>query len=262
MSSTEPQFATIAALFGDPARANILRALMDGRARTAKELALAAGVTPQTTSGHLAKLVDAQLLDVASQGRHRYYRLSNGLVACAIESMMALAGERVMAPHRHSPRLTAELREARTCYDHLAGRLGVRLFDRLLQRDCLIAPAGPAEDFQVTRAGRQLFAEMGIDVDSVARQRRGFARPCLDWSERVPHLAGSLGAAIASRCFELGWLIRRPDSRAVTLTRRGREELDRLFGLGSLVPGEAPQAIQSARKPSGSWARATEIMKP
>ena len=238
MSSTEPQFAVIAALFGDPARANILRALMDGRARTAKELAFAAGVTPQTTSGHLAKLVDGQLLEVASQGRHRYYRLSNGLVACAIESMMALAGERVMAPHRHSRTLTGALREARTCYDHLAGRLGVRIFDRLLQGDCLIAPAaGQTDDFQVTAAGRHLLAEIGIDVEKVARQRRGFARPCLDWSERVPHLAGGLGAAIADRCFELGWIARQRDSRAVTLTARGREGLDKLFGIGPMLPG-------------------------
>jgi DNA-binding transcriptional ArsR family regulator len=235
MLSTEPQFAAIAALVGDPARANILRVLMDGRARTAKELAFAAGVTPQTTSGHLAKLVDGQLLQVASQGRHRYYRLASALVANALESLMALSGERVMPPHRHSHGLTHALRQARTCYDHLAGRLGVRIFDQLLAQDCLRPSdmtGGTADgtEFTVTPAGRSLFADMGIDVDQVARQRRGFARPCLDWSERVPHLAGGLGAAIAHRCFELGWIERQGSSRAVTVTPPGREGLARLFG--------------------------------
>lgn len=238
MNSTEPQFATIAALVGDPARANILRALMDGRARTAKELAFAAGVTPQTTSGHLARLVDGNLLIVASQGRHRYYRLANGLVACAIEGLMALAGERPMPRHRHNHALTEDLRQARTCYDHLAGRLGVQIFNHLLAADCLHEGGDEQTDFRVTAQGYRLFAELGIDVDGVARQRRGFARPCLDWSERVPHLAGGLGAALANRCFELGWIERQRDSRAVKLTAGGREGLERLFGIGSPLPGE------------------------
>ncbi|HEX6959375.1 MAG TPA: helix-turn-helix transcriptional regulator [Ferrovibrio sp.] len=230
-TGTEPQFALVAALVGDPARANILRMLMDGRARTAKELAFAAGVTPQTTSGHLAKLVDGKLLTVASQGRHRYYRLANGLVACAIEGLMALAGERAMPRHRHNHALTEDLRQARTCYDHLAGRIGVQIFNRLLAADCLRESGSEQGDFGVTAEGYRLFAGIGIDVDSVARQRRGFARPCLDWSERVPHLAGGLGAAIASRCFELGWIERRPHSRAVAVTAAGWDGLARVFAL-------------------------------
>lgn len=236
-NSTEPHFAAVAALFGDPARANILRTLMDGRARTAKELALVGGVTAPTASGHLAKLVAADLLCVMAQGRHRYYRLSNGLVACTIESMMALAGERPLPRHRHNGGLTEALRHARTCYDHLAGRLGVAIHDHLLEAGCLLpgqdgdGPHGHGHDYQVSAKGHALLAEIGIDVEAVARQRRGFARPCLDWSERVPHLAGGLGAAIAGRCFDLGWLARRADSRALRLTPAGSKGLARAFGI-------------------------------
>jgi len=232
MSSNDPHVAKIAALIGDPARANILKALMDGRARTAKELAHIAGVSPQTTSGHLAKLSDGGLLGLAKQGRHRYYHLANAQVATAIESLMALAGEQPLPKHHHHTRVAGALRAARTCYDHIAGKLGVCLFDQLVARGCIL-PAGDSEtdDFVVTTAGRQLFASLGIDVDSIAAGKRRFARACLDWSERSPHLAGSLGAAMAERCFDLGWLERRRDSRAVTLTAAGQTGLARLFDL-------------------------------
>ncbi len=229
MSSNDPHVAKIAALIGDPARANILKALMDGRARTAKELAQIAGVSPQTTSGHLAKLSDGGLLGLAKQGRHRYYHLANAQVATAIESLMALAGERPMPKHHHHTRVAGALRAARTCYDHIAGRLGVCLFDQLIARGCLL-PSGE-DEFVVTAAGRQLFAAMQIDVDAIAQGKRRFARACLDWSERSPHLAGSLGAALADRCFKLGWLERRRDSRAVALTRAGAAGLGKLFDL-------------------------------
>ena len=231
MSSTEPQFATIAALLGDPARANIARALMDGRARTAKELALIAGVTPQTASGHLGKLVSSELLSVIAQGRHRYYRLANSLVACTIESLMALAGEKPLPRHRHNAALTGALRCARTCYDHLAGRLGVHIHDHLLRQGGLLPGLDDAGDYRLGEPGRVLLTRMGIDTEAVARQRRGFARPCLDWSERVPHLAGGLGAAIAERCFSLNWIAARPDSRAISLTAAGRKGLAELFEL-------------------------------
>lgn len=230
MSSNDPHVAKIAALIGDPARANILKALMDGRARTAKELAHIAGVSPQTTSGHLAKLSDGGLLGLAKQGRHRYYHLANAQVATAIESLMALAGERVLPKHHHHTRVAGALRAARTCYDHIAGKLGVCLFDQLIARGCLL-PSGE-DEFVVTAAGRQLFNDMQIDVDALANAKsRRFARACLDWSERSPHLAGSLGAAMAERCFDLGWLERRKDSRAVTLTPAGHKGLARLFDL-------------------------------
>lgn len=227
--SNDPHVAKIAALIGDPARANILKALMDGRARTAKELAHIAGVSPQTTSGHLAKLSDGGLLGLAKQSRHRYYHLANAQVATAIESLMALAGERPLPKHHHHTRVAGALRAARTCYDHIAGKLGVCLFDQLIARGCLL-PSGE-DEFVVTAAGKQLFAAMQIDVDGIAQGKRRFARACLDWSERSPHLAGSLGAAMADRCFDLGWLERRRDSRAVTLTRAGEAGLAKLFDL-------------------------------
>ncbi len=233
MSSSEPHVAKIAALIGDPARANILKALMDGRARTAKELAQIAGVSPQTTSGHLAKLSEGGLLSLAKQGRHRYYHLANAQVATAIESLMALAGERILPKHHHHTRVAGALRAARTCYDHIAGKLGVCLFDQLVARGCIL-PAGEdgeAEDFVVTKAGRALFTALQIDVDKLADGKRRFARACLDWSERSPHLAGSLGAALAERCFDLGWLQRRRDSRAVTLTPAGQAGLAQHFDL-------------------------------
>ncbi len=234
MSSNEPHVAKIAALIGDPARANILKSLMDGRARTAKELAQIAGVSPQTTSGHLAKLSEGGLLSLAKQGRHRYYHLANAQVAAAIESLMALAGERVLPKHHHHTRVAGALRAARTCYDHIAGKLGVCLFDQLVARGCILPASedgGEAEDFVVTNAGRQLFSTLQIDVDALANGKRRFARACLDWSERSPHLAGSLGAALAARCFELGWLQRRRDSRAVTLTPAGQTGLAQHFDL-------------------------------
>lgn len=233
MSSNEPHVAKIAALIGDPARANILRALMDGRARTAKELAHVAGVSAQTTSGHLARLVDGELLAMAKQGRHRYFHLANSLVAEALESLMALAGERPVPRHHHQARIAADLRAARTCYDHLAGRLGVLLFDRMVATGCIL-PAGDTDDFVVSAEGRQLFKQLGIDIDALAGEsgrRRRFARACLDWSERSPHLAGALGAALAERCFQRGWLQRRRDSRAVTLTPAGATALAGIFGL-------------------------------
>lgn len=229
MNSNEPHVARIAALIGDPGRANILKALMDGRARTAKELAQIAGVSPQTTSGHLSKLSEGGLLGLAKQGRHRYYHLANAQVAATIESLMALAGERPLPRHHHHTRVAGALRAARTCYDHIAGKLGVCLFDQLIARGCLLP--GGEDDFVVTAAGRTLFTAMQIDVDALAVGKRHFARACLDWSERSPHLAGSLGAALADRCFDLGWLERRRDSRAVTITAAGQTGLARLFDL-------------------------------
>jgi DNA-binding transcriptional ArsR family regulator len=232
MSNREPFFAGVASLMGDPARANILAALMDGRALTAKELSLIAGVSAPTTSGHLAKLVDGGLLEVIEQGRYRYFRLANSLVACAIEGMMALSGERQPRRRLSSTRGGEGLRVARTCYDHLAGKLGVAIMDRLLAQGHLHPDPG---DFQVSRRGHEFFDGLGIDVEKVAHQRRGFARPCLDWSERRPHLAGALGAAVSSRCFEIGWIERQRDCRAVTITTAGRGGFRENFGIELLA---------------------------
>jgi DNA-binding transcriptional ArsR family regulator len=219
--------AEIAALIGNPARANVLNILLDGRALTATELAFAARVSPQTTSGHLGKLTEAGLLVVHRQGRHAYYRLASPLIGGMLESIMAVAGE---GASRARPRWRGDeaLRTARTCYDHLAGRLGVALAEALVRREHVIL----GEDGGlVTAAGETFFAGFGIDVAAIGRGKRAFCRPCLDWSERRPHLAGVLGAALATRCFALGWLRRGRDTRAVTMTEPGLRGFADHFGV-------------------------------
>jgi DNA-binding transcriptional ArsR family regulator len=216
------RIAATAALLGDPARANILAALLDGRALTAKELAYAAHVTPQTASGHLAKLSDGGLLTADKQGRHRYYRLASPLVGQMLEGVMAVAG-----PER-SPttwRGGEALRMARTCYDHIAGRLGVALSDALIGRGHVTLGLDGGE---VTEDGQQFLCDFGA---SPAPGRRVYCRPCLDWSERRPHLAGRLGAALASRCFDLGWIAKQRDTRALAVTAAGRDGLRDTFGI-------------------------------
>ncbi|HEY0523584.1 MAG TPA: helix-turn-helix transcriptional regulator [Stellaceae bacterium] len=234
------QIAEIAALVGDPARANILMALMDGRALTATELAYAARVSPQTTSGHLAKLTEANLLALERQGRHRYYRLTGPLVGQMLEGIMAVSAD---GPPRHRPvsRADAALREARTCYDHLAGRLGVALADTLVARGHVVLADGGGE---VTAEGLLLLDRLGVAVPdrgaAAAAQRRSgrrcFCRPCLDWTERRPHLAGTVGAALASRFFDLGWIERLRDTRAVAVTGAGRRGFAEAFGIVHPAP--------------------------
>ena len=215
--------AATAALLGDPARANMLAALMDGRALTAKELAYAAHVTPQTASGHLAKLADGGLLAAEKQGRHRYYRLASALVGQMLEGVMAVSGPEPARPTTW--RGGEALRTARTCYDHLAGRLGVALADALTERGDVTLGADGGE---VTEQGARFLDAFGA---APGPGRRVFCRPCLDWSERRPHLAGRLGAALACRCFELGWIARQRDTRAVAITAAGRAGFRDRFGI-------------------------------
>jgi DNA-binding transcriptional ArsR family regulator len=224
--SEDPRLAEIAALVGDPARANILSALADGRALTAGELAYAAGVSPQTASGHLAKLTEARLLALAKQGRHRYYRLATPLVGRMLESIMAVAAN---APPRYRPagKFDAALRLARTCYDHFAGRLGVGLADGLCTQGHVVLGEDGGE---VTESGVIVLSRFGLDFDELRRKRRVYCRPCLDWTERRPHLAGAVGAGLATRCFDLGWVKRKRDSRALTITERGRDGFREVFG--------------------------------
>lgn len=224
--SNNVQLAEIAALVGDPARANMLNALMDGRALPASELAFFGGISAQTASGHLAKLTAANLLSVAQHGRWRYYKLATPLVGRMLESIMAVAAA---GPQRHRPasRIDAQLRAARTCYDHLAGRLGVGLADALVARGHVVLEDSGGE---ITAAGHTHLASLGMDVTAVGKSRRVFCRPCLDWSERRPHLAGALGAALAVRAFQLGWIERLPDTRAVGVTAAGRAGFDAAFG--------------------------------
>jgi DNA-binding transcriptional ArsR family regulator len=218
--------AQTAALIGDPGRSNMLAALLGGEALTATELAKAAGISRPAASEHLAKLTEGRLLSVARQGRHRYYRLASSEVAQMLEALMGFAA----APdcgRRATPRIDPALRNARTCYDHLAGRLGATLADALIARQAVVLSPEAGE---VTRLGRDLLDSFGIALDRPPRMKRPLCRPCLDWSERRPHIGGALGAALYSRILALGW-IERGDGRAVIVTRAGQRGLADTFGL-------------------------------
>jgi DNA-binding transcriptional ArsR family regulator len=219
--------AAVAALVGDPARANILCALLSDRALTASELAYAAHVSPQTASGHLGKLTVAKLISVVAQGRHRYYRLAGSRVAAMLESIMNVAAD---APRGYEPRWRHDeaLRTARTCYDHFAGRLGVGLADALCERGHV---AFSADGGEVTPDGVAFLTGFGLDIADLQRRRRPFCRPCLDWSERRPHLAGTVGAALMRRVFDLDWVKRVRDTRAVAITPLGERGLREVFDL-------------------------------
>lgn len=219
--------AEVASLIGDAARANILSALMGGHALTAGELARHAGVTAQTTSGHLAKLADAELIALEKQGRHRYYRLASPEVAQAMQSLMAVAASGPKRHHPIGPRDEA-LRTARTCYDHMAGRLALALTDSLCERGYVSLVDGVGI---VTDEGARFFADFGVDLATDGRSKRPLCRTCLDWSERRPHLAGQLGAALLKRLLELKWVVRSPDSRALKITNAGRRGLATTFRL-------------------------------
>ena len=227
MTPVQPSLAEIAALVGNPARANMLTALLDGRAWTATELAHAAGVAPQTASGHLAKLTETRLLALTKQGRHCYYRLASPLVGRMLESIMAVAAD---GPARYQPHWRGgdALRNARTCYDHLAGRLGVALADALVDREYV---ALSDDGGIVTPAGEEFLLGFGLELRQAGKRQRTFCRPCLDWSERRPHLAGVVGAGLAARCFELGWIARIRDTRALLVTADGRRGFAEAFGV-------------------------------
>jgi DNA-binding transcriptional ArsR family regulator len=227
MTEALPAVAEIAALVGNPARANILMALIDGRALTATELAYVAGVSPQTTSEHLAKLREANLLTLAKQGRHCYFRLGSPKVARMIEGIMVVAAD---GPRSYRPRWNGDdqLRNARTCYDHIAGRLGVALTDALKRRKHIVLTD---DGGLLTRAGEKHLASFGIKLDEMRKGRRTFCRPCLDWSERRPHLAGALATAFAERCFDLGWISRIRDSRALKISAKGEAGFHEVFGV-------------------------------
>ncbi|HUH94664.1 MAG TPA: helix-turn-helix domain-containing protein [Casimicrobiaceae bacterium] len=220
-----PSIARIASLVGDHARAEALTALLADRALTATELAAVAGVTKQTISAHLAKLLHAKLIVVERQGRHRYFRLADRDVAQLLESLMGVAFRTGAVRARASPREPA-LRKARVCYDHLAGEVGVRIYEALLKRRALIHRGARLE---LSAEGRRLFRKLAIDPEALARQKRALCRACLDWSERRHHLAGALGAALLERVLELGWARRARDSRVVLLTPRGEHALSSMF---------------------------------
>jgi len=220
-----PEIAAIASLIGERTRATILMGLMDGRSLTATELARSAHVTKQTASSHLSKLVDAQLVAAESVGRHRYFRLADHDVAVVIENLMGLA-HRVGALRVDTGPADPALRRARVCYDHLAGELGVLLFDSLVQRRFL---RSTGESVVLTKDGERFFEEFGVDIDALERERRPLCLACLDWSARRPHLAGALGAAVLSRVLALGWARRQKGTRAVSFPAVGERSFRARF---------------------------------
>lgn len=227
-----------AALMGDPARANMLIALMAGQALTAGELALTAGITAQTASGHLSKMVQSHLLAVEKQGRHRYYRLASAQVAQALETMMLLSSTQPARYQRVGPKDLA-LRTARSCYDHIAGRLGVALADHLQQQGHIDLGEGAV---RITRTGHDFFCDFGLDLNAAPKRGRPLCRTCLDWSERRPHLAGKLGADLLDHMLTLGWLARTPQSRALRITPAGQVGLRARFGLSNHWAETPPRA--------------------
>ena len=222
----EADISSLAALISEPARGRILVALLDGRSLPATELAQRAGITCQTANSHLAKLTEGQLLQVVPQGRHRYYRIANARVADLLESMARFA------PRNESgrPGPKSPIQIARTCYNHLAGSLGVSITQAIVGRGYL---RGVGRDYQLSKKGTKWFSELGIDIGALRKSGRVFARQCIDWSERRNHLAGALGSALAQHLFELGWIERVRESRAVRITEIGRRELKRLLGVAS-----------------------------
>ena len=219
----------VASLVGDPARSNMLTALMTGRALTASELAHQAGVTPQTASSHLSKLEAGGLVEQEKQGRHRYYRLSDPDVAAVLEGLEGLAARAGHMRVRTGPKDPA-LRHARICYDHLAGDLGVHMLDSMKTQRLI---RQRKQDIELTAEGERFLTDtLQISADALAHPRRPLCRACLDWSERRHHLAGTLGAAILSRFTELKWAARdtTPGSRVVNFTRNGEKRFAALFG--------------------------------
>ena len=224
-----PDIATIAALLGDPARANMLTALCAGQALTAGELAREGGVTAQTASSHLAKLSAGGLVEGRKQGRHIYYALTGPDVAGLIEALTGLAERTGHTRVRTGPKEPA-LRRARVCYDHLAGDLGVAMLDSLTHRGMI---AGAGETLVLTGKGEAFMTALGLDLAALAGLRRPLCKGCLDWSVRRTHLAGALGAALLSRFYALGWASREPGTRLVNFTPRGLEAFREIFGVAA-----------------------------
>jgi len=218
----------VAALVGDTARATMLAALMGGQSLTGGELASFAGVSRSTASEHLTKLVGARLVAVTKKRRFHYYRIGSPLVARMLESMKAVAA--IEAPPRYQPRSARDeaLRYARTCYDHIAGHLGVAIADALTSHGHIVLNDDGGE---ITDSGRDVLGRFGVGLKRASRSRRIYCRPCLDWSERRYHLAGHVGAEICRRCLELGWFKRERDTRALQLTAAGRTGLAEVFGV-------------------------------
>ena len=222
------QFKQIAALIGDPTRATIMWTLLDGKAFTATELAITADTSPQNISMHLSKLVHAGLLCVESQGRHRYYKFSRNDIAYAIEAMANLIPHPTAA--KNLPAAVSPIKYCRTCYDHLAGKVGVLITDSLLQQKIIV---DRNNSFEVSNKGQKWFSGLDIHIDDLKQQRRFFVRPCLDWSERRHHIAGSLAASLLDKMLSSDWLRKTKNSRAIIITGKGQKKLYEYFRVSS-----------------------------
>lgn len=220
-----PNLAAVASLIGDPVRAAMLFALLDGREFPATHLALSGKTSPQAGSGHLKKLVDGGLLEVRSEGRQRLYRLASSEVAHAIETLVSIAPAQPPNSLRSHTALE-RLREARSCYDHLAGRLGVAVTQALCKQRQL---ALRGDEFVLTRSGEAFLRDLGVNVDAARESKRAFTRSCLDWTERTPHLAGALGAAVLETFLSDGWVKRASHDRSLQVTERGKAQLKHLL---------------------------------
>ena len=218
----------IAAAIGEPARARMLYCLVDGRARTSTELAMVAEVTPSTASVHLQRLKTQRLVTVLAQGKHRYYSLDGTNVAAALEALSVLAGR---ARNTFVPNTPNRLRAARTCYDHIAGTLGVALHDRIAAMSWLSVAADAENAYELTPAGIKAFENLGVDVAAIRALRRRFAYACVDWSERRPHLGGAIGATLLQLALKRKWVAQELESRALNITKVGRRELRLRFGI-------------------------------
>lgn len=247
MNDDNPDAAvsSIAAAIGEPARARMLYCLVDGRARTATELALVAEVTPSTASVHLQRLRAERLVKVYAQGKHRYYSLEGAEVAAALEALSVLAGG---SPDGFVPKTPYRLRAARTCYDHIAGSLGVSLHDRLKALRWLSGSSAGDTNYDLTPDGTRGLEAIGIDVGATRALRRRFAFACVDWSERRPHLGGALGAALLGIALKRRWVSRDLEGRALSVTRAGEREMKIRLGVTIHREVDASQANRASKR--------------
>jgi DNA-binding transcriptional ArsR family regulator len=221
----EDQFIKAAALIGDATRASIMWTLLDGRAFTATELSIAANTSPQNISMHLAKLLEANLLSVEKQGRHKYYRFSNKEVAYVVEAMANLIPKSEISSKQKTENYPP-VKYCRTCYDHLAGKIGVALADSLLEQNIIIEKNNV---FEISTEGEKWFSDFGINIEEAQKQKRIFLKPCLDWSERRYHIAGSIGTLLLNKMLEQDWIRRTKNSRAIIITGKGEKEFLKYF---------------------------------
>jgi DNA-binding transcriptional ArsR family regulator len=240
----EPGAASIAAAIGEPARARMLYSLVDGHARTSTELALVGGVSPSTASVHLNRLKMERLVKVVVQGKHRYYSLEGPNVASVLEGLSVLAAG---VPGKFVPNTPNRLRSARTCYDHIAGTLGVSLHDRFKALRWLSADStGAGNEYSLTLEGANAFQALGIDLEATRKLRRRFAYACLDWSERRPHIGGALGAAVLNVALKRRWVVQDLDDRTLGITSLGRREMLSRFGLR--CPPLSPNTLSASSR--------------